>query len=263
MLTNDYVPGAPSWVDLGTRDIESAAAYYKALFGWDFRSAGPEAGGYGMFQLADQTVAAMGPLQGDNARPAWVVYFESADADATTKAVEQAGGSVRFAPMDVFDQGRVAGYTDPDGADFAVWQPRANKGLDRVGGGGLCWTELYTTNAGQAKRFYDSVFDWDYEDVALPGGAGNYVIASRSGGGQEGSHGGIMQLGTEMLPDGFSYWQPYFSVADCDAVAATADEKGGTVLMPGTDMEGVGRMALLKDPEGAFFALLTPEASMS
>jgi predicted enzyme related to lactoylglutathione lyase len=263
MLTNDYVPGAPSWIDLGTRDTDSAAAYYKALFDWDFRSAGPDAGGYGMFQLAGQTVAAMGPLQDDNASPAWTVYFESADAEATTRAVEQAGGSVRFPPMDVFEQGRVAGYTDPGGADFAVWQPGKNRGLDRVGAGALCWTELCTTDAQWAKVFYGSVFNWDYEDMPLPNGDGTYVVASRSGGGQEGSHGGIMQLGTDMLPEGVSYWQPYFAVADCDAVAAEAAEKGGSVLVPGTDMEGVGRMALLKDPEGASFALLTPVESVS
>lgn len=265
MLTNDFVPGAPNWIDLGSRDTAAAAAFYKELFGWEFQSAGPEAGGYGMFQLAGQTVAALGPLQDENAKPAWTVYFETADADATTKTVEQAGGTVRFPPMDVFDQGRLAGYTDPGGAEFAVWQPGTNKGLDRVGAGALCWTELYTTDAEQAKQFYRTVFSWDTEDVPLPGGqvSGTYTVVSRSGGGQEGSHGGIMQLGPDMLPDGTGYWQPYFAVADCDAVVAKATEHGGTVLMPGTDMQGVGRIALLRDPEGAYFALLTPEESMS
>jgi predicted enzyme related to lactoylglutathione lyase len=265
MLTNDYVPGAPDWIDLGSRDTAAAAAFYKALFGWEFRSAGPEAGGYGLFQLAGQTVAALGPLQDDNAKPAWTVYFETADADATTKTVEQAGGAVRYPPMDVVDQGRLAGFTDPVGAEFAVWQPGTNKGLDRVGAGALCWTELYTTDAARAKEFYATVFSWDTEDVPLPGAAaaGTYTVVSRAGGGQEGSHGGIMQLGADMLPDGMSYWQPYFAVADCDAVVAKATERGGTALMPGTDMAGVGRIALLRDPEGAFFALLTPEESMA
>lgn len=263
MLTNDYVPGAPDWLDLGSRDVDAAAAYYKALFGWEFQSMGPESGGYGMFQLAGQTVAALGPLQSDTAQPAWTLYFETADADATTKAVEQAGGSVRFAPMDVFDQGRLAGYTDPGGAEFAVWQPAANKGLDRVGAGALCWTELYTTDAEAAKRFYGTVLSWDTEDMPLPGGSGTYTVVSRSGGGQEGSHGGIMQMGADMLPDGVGYWQPYFAVADCEVTVAVATERGGTVLMPGTDLEGVGRIALLKDPEGAYFAVLTPSESMA
>ncbi|WP_329132844.1 VOC family protein [Streptomyces sp. NBC_01476] len=263
MLTNDYVPGAPSWIDLGSRDTEAAAAFYKAVLDWDFQPMGPEAAGYGMLQLAGQTVAGLGPLQEAAAQPAWTVYFETADADATSEAVEAAGGSVRFAPMKVFDQGRLAGYTDPGGAEFAVWEPAATKGLDRVGPGALCWTELYTPDGEQARRFYGTVFHWDFEDMPLPQGSGTYIVASRAGGGQEGSHGGIMQLAADRLPDGLSYWQPYFGVADTDALTARTTEKGGSVLMPPTDMEGVGRIALLRDPEGAFFALLTPAESMS
>lgn len=258
MLTDDYVPGAPNWLDLGSRDVPAAAAFYGELLGWRFAPAGPEAGGYGMFTLDGDTVAALGPLQDPGARPAWTVYFHTADADATTKAVERAGGTVRFPPAPVAEHGRLAGYTDPAGAEFAVWEPGATPGLDRVGAHALCWTELYTTDAARAKEFYGSVLAWDYEEVPLPGGAGSYVIASRSGGGQEGSHSGIMQLGADLLPEGTSYWQPYFSVDDVDATVAAATARHAAVLMPGTDMPGVGRLALLRDPEGAFFALLHP-----
>jgi uncharacterized protein len=47
MLTTDYASGAPNWLDLGCPDTAAAAAFYGAVFGWDFQSAGPEAGGYG------------------------------------------------------------------------------------------------------------------------------------------------------------------------------------------------------------------------
>lgn len=265
MLTSDYVSGAPDWLDLGSRDTAAAAAFYGSLFGWEYEPAGPEMPGYGMFVRDGGTVAALGEIQEAGVQPAWTIYFQTADADATTKAVEQAGGSVRFAPMVVSDQGRLAGYTDPGGAEFAVWEPNANKGLDHVGPWGLCWTELYTPDAPQAKEFYGTVFSWEYEDMPLPddSAAGTYTVASRAGGGQEGSHAGIMQLGPDMLPAGTSYWQPYFGVDDCDAVVAKAVAGGGSVLMPGTDMPGVGRLALLKDPEGAFFALLTPAEQMA
>ena len=109
MLTTEYVPGAPNWVDLGTPDIDAAAAFYGALFGWEFQSAGPDAGGYGMFTLDGKTVAALGPLGEEGAASAWTLYFQTADADATAKAVEQAGGTVRFGPFDVFTEGRRAG----------------------------------------------------------------------------------------------------------------------------------------------------------
>ncbi|WP_328465016.1 VOC family protein [Streptomyces sp. NBC_00448] len=263
MLTNDYVPGAPSWLDLGSRDVEGAAAFYRALFGWEFRSAGPDAGGYGMFQLDGQTVAGLGPITEEGGSPAWTLYFETADADATTKDVEQAGGSVRFAPLDIGDQGRIAGYTDPSGAQFAVYQPGTLKGLDRTGVGALCWTELYTTDAEQAKRFYGTVFGWDTADMPLAADAGVYTVVSRAGGGQAGSHGGIMQLTREQLPDGVCYWQPYVGVADADGVVTTAASHGATVLMPTTQVGGIGRVALLRDPEGAFFAVLQPDPQMA
>jgi predicted enzyme related to lactoylglutathione lyase len=263
MLSTDYVPGVPNWVDLGSRDVAAAAAFYGDLLGWEFQSAGPEGGGYGTFRVGGRTVAAAGPLQDQGAHPAWTVYFHTEDADATTKAVEQAGGGVRFPPMAVADEGRLAGFTDPGGAEFAVWEPGTTRGLDKVGANALCWTELYTTDAAKAKEFYGAVLGWDFDEVPLPGDAGAYVIASRPGGGQDGSHSGIMQLGTDMLPEGTSYWQPYFSVADVDATVAKATKRGGAVLMPGTDMEGVGRLALLRDPEGAFFALLHPSTPES
>nr|WP_202238591.1 VOC family protein [Streptomyces sp. SN-593] len=259
MLTNDYVPGAPNWLDLGSRDVEGAAAFYRALLGWEFRPAGPDAGGYGTFELDGQSVAGLGPITDEGATPAWTLYFETADADATSKAVEEAGGTVRFAPFDIGEQGRIAGYCDPSGAEFAVYQPGTVRGLDRTGAGALCWAELYTTDAERAKRFYATVLDWDAVDMPLAGDAGVYTVVSRPGGGQAGSHGGIMQLTAEQLPEGLCYWQPYFGVADADGVVAAASSHGATLLMPSTHVDGIGRIALLRDPEGAFFAVLQPD----
>ncbi|GDY55595.1 hypothetical protein SVIO_062180 [Streptomyces violaceusniger] len=145
MLTTDYVPGAPNWLDLGAPDTEAAVAFYGSLLGWRFESAGPEAGGYGFFTLDRKTVAAVGPLTEEGARPAWTPYFHTPDAEATAKTVEQAGGTVRLAPFDVFEEGRMAQFTDPGGARFAVWQPGRTAGLDAVTDPGtLCWTELHS-----------------------------------------------------------------------------------------------------------------------
>ena len=152
---------SPVWLDLGTPDVDASAAFYGALFGWEFQSTGPEGGGYGMFTLGGKTVAAAGPLTEEGASPAWTLDFHTFDADATAKAVEQADGTVRFGPFDVFDQGRMAGFSDPTGPQFAVWQPGETKGLDAVNDPNtLCWSELYTTDPAAAKAFYQSVFDW-------------------------------------------------------------------------------------------------------
>jgi predicted enzyme related to lactoylglutathione lyase len=257
MLTANYVPGAPIWIDLGAPDVNAAAAFYGAIFGWEFRSAGPDAGGYGMFALDGKTVAAAGPITEEGASPAWTLYFHTFDADATAKAVEQAGGKVRFAPSNVFDQGRMAGFSDPTGAQFAVWQPGATKGLDIVTAPNtLCWTELHTTDPAAATAFYHSVFDWTTED--MPMGEFTYTIVRPAGGGADSGQGGIMGINDEMLRAGETvHWQPYFEVTDCDAVVSKAAEQGATVLMPPDDVPNVGRIALVVDPFGAPFALLT------
>ncbi len=257
MLTTSYVPGAPVWIDLGSPDIEAATAFYGALFGWEFQSAGPGAGGYGMFTLNGKTVAAIGPLTEEGASSAWTLYFHAVDADATAKAVERAGGTVRIAPDDVFTAGRMAGFTDPTGAQFAVWQPFETSGLDEVTAPNtLCWTELHTTDPDAAKTFYRSVLGWDTQDMPMDGFT--YTVTYPSGGDEETSQGGIMEISNEMLSSGIKPgWQPSFEVVDCDAVVAKASDQGGGILMPPMDAEGVGRMAVLSDPCGAPFAVIT------
>src|SRR2546421_8943365 len=62
MLSTDFVTGAPSWLDLASPDTSAAADFYTAVFGWDFQSAGPEAGRYGFFPKGGQTAGARGPI---------------------------------------------------------------------------------------------------------------------------------------------------------------------------------------------------------
>ncbi|TJZ44022.1 VOC family protein [Streptomyces piniterrae] len=266
MLTTHYVPGTPNWIDLGARDIDATVAFYTTVFGWTFQSAGPDAGGYGFFQLDGKTVGAVGPCTEEGANPAWTAYFHTPDADATLKSVEQAGGSVRVPPMDVFTAGRLAGFTDPTGAEFAVWQPGDVKGLEAVmEPDTLCWTELYTTDAAAAKDFYHSVFSWNYQDMQMGGDLVYSVVSSPGGGkGDDTGQGGIMQLQEAHLAAGStSEWHPYFGVTDCDATFAKATENGATTLIPPMDAPGVGRLAMLNDPEGATFALIKGDPTMT
>ena len=52
------------------------------------------------------------------------------------------------------------------------------------------------------------------------------------------------------------HWIPYFQVADCDTAAAKAQELGGRVFVPPTDIPNVGRFAMLADPQGAMFSII-------
>src|SRR5258707_14193587 len=95
MLSTNFVDGAPVWLDLGAPDVARAAEFYAGVFGWKFESAGPDAGGYGMFTQDGKAVAAAGPLTEQGAAPSWTLYFKTSDADGTAEAVRKAGGAAR------------------------------------------------------------------------------------------------------------------------------------------------------------------------
>ncbi|MFE2050580.1 VOC family protein [Streptomyces sp. NPDC059459] len=260
MITTDFVPGSPCWLDLGTPDVRGAAAFYGAVFGWDFESMGEDVEG-GMFRKDGKVVAGIGRLTEEGARSAWMVYYRVADADATTQAVRQAGGTVRVAPMDLDQWGRMAQYSDPAGGQFAVWQPGSTQGVELVDQpGSLCWTELYTSDAAGAKEFYGGVLGWQFGDMEMPGGGGTYSLITPAGLSEERMHGGLMELREQdlALADGRPYWHPVFAVTDCDASVAAVLESGGSVQMGPEDAEGVGRLALCLDPSNADFVVLAP-----
>ncbi|CCH31437.1 VOC family protein [Actinosynnema sp. NPDC047251] len=252
MLTTNYTPGVPNWIDLGSPDIDGAVAFYTGVFGWEFQSLGPEAGGYGFFRQDGRTVAALGPLTDGEAVAAWTVYFQTADADATAKAVVEAGGKVRVDPFDVFTNGRMAQLTDPGEAEFAIWQPGDTDGLDLVGAlGSLSWVELQSPDVEAAQAFYRAVLGWTAARTPVAGG--QYTVFTPAGGGENSEVAGVAEV-----PEGHPpHWLPYFEVADVDAAAVRTEEFGGTVVLPAVDVDGVGRLAWLADRYSAKFAVVT------
>ncbi|MFJ8588877.1 VOC family protein [Streptomyces sp. NPDC093595] len=261
MITTDFATGSPCWLDLGAPDVAATARFYGAVFGWEFEPFSAEDAQYGFFKLDGKVVGGVGPLTEEGARSAWMIYFRTPDAAATAEAVRRAGGTVRVEPMDADGEGRMAQFTDPQGGQFAVWQPGGFAGVDVVDApGALSWTELYTTDAAAAKEFYGSLFDWQTQDMDLPGGGGTYSLITPSGLPPERMHGGLMQLPSEALAlnGGRPYWHPVFGTTDCDATVAKVTAHGGTVQMGPEDAEGVGRLAVCVDPSGADFVVLAP-----
>lgn len=243
-----YAPGTPAWIDIGT-DVEAAAAFYTALFGWTMVSAGPDAGGYGFFtDAAGKLIAGVGPQQSPGP-PFWSHYVSVADVDETTARVEAAGGTVVVPPMDVMDAGRMAVFQDTEGAFFSGWQPGTTIGCEVVNEpGAFCWSELNTRDAGAAKAFYTQVFDWGVHTSA---GEMDYTEWQLDGE----SIAGMMDMPDEVPTEVPPYWLVYFAVADTDAAMARALELGGASLTDAMDTPA-GRFSVLADPQGAFFAVI-------
>jgi hypothetical protein len=116
--------------------------------------------------------------------------------------------------------------------------------------GSFCWPELGTPDAGKAKGFYSGLFGWEAVDV--PSAGGTYAFLKLRG---------LDVAALRLLSDREkaqrvpAHWMTYISTASAEASAARAKELGGTVLAGPFDVEGIGRMAVVRDPEGAVFAL--------
>ncbi|MFF0965316.1 VOC family protein [Streptomyces sp. NPDC003703] len=258
MLTTRFADGAPNWTDVTVPDPGAARSFYGGLFGWEFRSAGPDAGGYGFFLLDGRITAGSMPAPADGGPSAWTVYFRCADAAGTARAAEQAHGRVLAAPVDVLGQGHTALLADRAGAPFGLWQPERRQGLDAAGEpGSLCWVELYTPDLAAAAAFYHRVLGLETSAAPLP--EGTYTCLNPAGGGQDAMFGGVVPLGDDPVAARTGpYWLPYFAVADADAAEARAVELGGGIHLPVTEVADVGRVARLTDPSGARFAILEP-----
>lgn len=259
MITTQYVKGSPSWIDIGAPDVAAAADFYSTVFGWKHEKV--HGGEYGFFRAKDKVVAGIGPLTEEGAQSAWTIYFQTDDAGLAVKAAQQAGGTVRAEPSGG-DYGHMAQLTDPQGGRFAVWQPGAHEGMEKVDEtGSLGWVELMTPDLAGAKRFYGELFGWQTTDMPMPGDSTmTYTLITPQGLGEERMHGGMVGLpaGALQATGGNAYWHPVFGSADCDATVAKVTEKGGSLRMGPEDAEGVGRMAVCTDQAGAEFVVLTP-----
>jgi uncharacterized protein len=250
-----YVPGTPSWVDLGTPDIEGAATFYGNLFGWSVEEGenAEQTGGYRQAKLRGKPVAGVMPLMQEGQPPAWSSYVSVADADATAAKVAEAGGSVIAEPMDVMDLGRMAIFADPTGAVFGIWQPGTFVGAEVVNeANALVWNELNTRDPEAAKEFYGAVFGWGFEDMEVEN-VGTYSSLKVG----EDAVGGMLDI-TGRVPDEVpAHWLTYFAVEDTDATLEKLKQLGGSVNFGPVDIIA-GRFAVVSDPFGAVFAVIKP-----
>lgn len=249
-MTQNFAPGTPMWVDLGSTDTGGAARFYGEIFGWTLEDFGPEAGGYATFRKDGKQVAGLGPATDPDRGSSWSTYFATADADATAAEVQAAGGQIVVAPMDVMDAGRMAVFTDPVGAYFSVWQPGRHTGAELVTEpGSLTWNELMTSDIAAVKVFYKRALGVTTRDVSM--GEGPAYTLFEVGGR---AVAGAMPIDPAWgpMPSG---WSVYFAVEDCDAGHATAVDLGAKTLTAPQDSPA-GRFAIVADPQGATFAII-------
>jgi len=117
--------------------------------------------------------------------------------------------------------------------------------------GSFCWSELATSDADGAKKFYNEVFGWGHHDDPIPG-AGVYTMFQ-----QGDAHVGAMYaINEEMKAANVPpHWLNYIAVDSVDETVVRAQELGAQVPRPPMDVMDLGRMAVMADPTGAYFAV--------
>ncbi|MFZ3472062.1 VOC family protein [Streptomyces sp. 4.24] len=257
-MNGPYKPGTPCWIDLMVPDQQAAIDFYSDLFGWQGEIGPPETGGYAVCTLKGKPVAGiMKAMNPDGSVPdpmpptVWTTYLATDGLDGTLKSVTDAHGKVILGAMDVMDLGRMAVVADPTGAVVGLWQAGTFDGAGIVNEhGALIWNELSTGDVPAAAAFYTSVLPVSTTASKMPGAEGytEFLVGGRA-------VGGMMDLAN--LPAGTPpHWLAYFHADDVDEVQAAAVRAGGAVLKPSFDMPA-GRMAVLADPQGAPFAVIT------
>jgi len=118
--------------------------------------------------------------------------------------------------------------------------------------GRFVWHQLMTRDVPGAKEFYSGLMGWKTQAWPLDPtytvcNAGDVPVA------------GIMEIPADLPAEVPSHWLQYIGTRDVDGTADAAVRAGGSVVKAPSDMAGAGRYAVLKDPQGALFAIIDPE----
>ena len=242
-----------------TTDQAAAKQFYTQLFGWDVQDfpMGPSET-YTIFKRDGQDTGAAYTMPAEQRQqgvpPNWMVYVSVDDADRMAERVTALGGQVMAPPFDVMEMGRMAVVTDPAGTHFALWQPKSHHGTGVTGEPGTVnWVEISVPDRSKVMKFYEELFGWKFvtgKDMKAAGPNDEYPHIAHAGG----MHGGLP--GPEQRdPNVPAHMLAYFTTADVSASTAKAKSLGATVVIDSMDIGENGKISVVQDPQGAFFAL--------
>lgn len=117
--------------------------------------------------------------------------------------------------------------------------------------GSFVWHELITTDVPAAVAYYQKVVGWKTQPFDA-----NYLMWVAS----SGPIGGVAKL-----PEGQTrpYWLPFIATTDIAATVQQAQQLGGTVVTPVTEIPNAGSYAVLTDPQGATFGVYWSAKTMA
>lgn len=253
-----------AWMVINTSDPAGAAGFYRRLFGWSVHESPvgqllTTAAGAPLGSLLDHrqnTFAKKEPVN-------WLPFVKVNDVDAAARRVNELGGKVWIEPYDV-GIARIALIRGATREAIGLWQsPVDSTGIAVVSDPeALGWFELVTPEPEKATAFYRALLGWRIGDE------GGYTFVGNA----DAQFGGIVKLEGDWEDYAFMqalgrvrggklnvppHWMVFFAVDDCDAVVDEAEALGAFVMSRPEPLHTVGTFAVLRDPQGVYFSILS------
>ena len=115
------------------------------------------------------------------------------------------------------------------------------------------WYELMTTDKAAAETFYKKVVGWT--SAPFEGSPNPYAVFKRSG--------EVQVAGVLKRPEGMNmppFWAMYVAVPMLEDAVSHIKRLGGSEVTPVIDVPTVGRLQMMKDPQGAAFYIIQPSS---
>ncbi|MER5392483.1 VOC family protein [Saccharopolyspora sp. NPDC002686] len=251
----DIPAGMPCWIELVTTDVPTACGFYGRLFGWEFEEHDdPREGSHVIAHRDGYPVASI--RESADGRSKWRLFLATPNSAVTAAEAGKLGGQVVVPRSRVPGLGVKMVLTSPSDDEFGLLEPDAQWQFDVGLPGTLVWAELVTIKAQTADHFYGGLFGYtgeqfgtdhlsDYEVWYL---GGDSVLAR------------VSMIRDHISPDAHSHWLVYLGVDEeigTDEMVRTAVALHGRIRVDPYDCS-LGRVAVLRDPMGARFALVDP-----
>jgi len=222
--------GDVGYVSVWTPDADRAAAFYGHVLGWTHDP---------VTHQVTNTKQRIGLFSVPGPATLFCCYAVT-DLDGARQSIVDGGGTVD--EVQVFDFGDVLGATDPQGMNFAVFQPRPGEPRPELNGSGpgeLSYITYEVVDSTAFKAFYSGVLFWTFEPGRIDDGWGVQQTHPMAG-----VAGGNAQQVTV----------PMWTVSDVEAAVARVVEAGGTVIED-PSQQSYGTSAQCVDDQGSRFYL--------
>ncbi len=244
MSKGDFV-----WCDLSAYRVDTAKAFYRKVFGWNYKPVAQLDGTPYHVAFARKGEAAAifempEKFQKIGLPSFWMPYIAVDHIEDACAAAARRGGRIEIEPTAFSERDAIALIRDPLGAGFTVYEGTGLAPLKDYRKGHMAWRGLYVSDPHAVKDFYAAIFDWRFsQDPALPSA---FRVCNALGV----DVAEIVKVG-EDLRGPHEFWGIHFAAGDLRKAKAAIEKHGGEIIFE--DAHPEQPTVLAKDPGGAAF----------